>query len=81
MVRSRWWKENICHKKEIKKYLDLEKWCFSELEKKEVRHILYRYKDTISLRDEICTCPDIEVEIDITDKSPFLIRPYHPRGR
>ena len=37
----------------------------------------YKYKDIFSLRDEIGTCPNIEVEIDITDKSPFFIRPYH----
>ena len=30
-----------------------------------------------SLRDEIGTCPNIEVEIEVTDKSPFFIRPYH----
>ena len=35
--------------------------------------ILYRYKDTFSLKDEIGTCPNIEVEIDVTDKSPFLL--------
>ena len=28
-----------------------------------------------SLRDEIGTCPNIEVEIDVTDKSPFFIIP------
>ena len=28
-------------------------------------------------RDEIGTCLDIEVEIDVTDISPFFIRPYH----
>ena len=39
--------------------------------------MLYKYKDAFSLRDEIGTCPDIEVEIDVTDKSPFFIRPYH----
>ena len=39
--------------------------------------MLYMYKDGFSLRDEIGTCPNIEVEIDITDKSPFFIRPYH----
>ena len=37
----------------------------------------YRYKEAFSLRDEIGTCPNIEVEIDVTDKSPFFIRPYH----
>ena len=39
--------------------------------------ILYKYREAFSLRDEIGTCPNIEVEMDITDKSPFFIRPYH----
>ena len=32
-----------------------------------------------SLRDETGTCPNIEVEIEVTDKSPFFIRLYHVR--
>ena len=36
-------------------------------------NMLYKYKDVFSLRDEIGTCPNIEVEIDVTDKSPFLL--------
>ena len=39
--------------------------------------MLYKYREVFSLRDEIGTCPNIEVEIDVTDKSPFFIRPYH----
>ena len=39
--------------------------------------MLYKYKEVFSLRDEIGTCPDIELEIDVMDKSPFLIRPFH----
>ena len=39
--------------------------------------MLYKQKDASSLRDELDTCPNIEVEIDFTDKSPFFIRPYH----
>ena len=35
--------------------------------------MVYKYRDTFFLRDEIGTCPVIEVEIDITDKSPFLL--------
>ena len=38
---------------------------------------MYKYKEAFSLRDEICTCPNIEVEIDVMDKFPFFIRPYH----
>ena len=39
--------------------------------------MLYKYKEAFSLRDEIGTCPNIEVEIDVTDKSSSFIRPYH----
>ena len=49
------------------------------MEKMEVREMLYEYKDAFSLRDEIGTCPNIEVEIDVTDKTPFFIRPYHAK--
>ena len=39
--------------------------------------MFYKYKEAFSLQDEIGTCPNIEVEIDVMDKSPFSIRPYH----
>ena len=39
--------------------------------------MLYRYKDAFSLRDEIGTCLNIKVEIDVTDKSLFFIRLCH----
>ena len=55
------------------KYIDLEKSCLTEKEKKEVMKMLYKYKEAFSLRDEIGTCPNIEVEIDVTDKSPFFL--------
>ena len=42
-----------------------------------VMDMLYKYKEAFSLRVEIGTCPNIEVEIEVTDKSPFFIRPYH----
>ena len=35
--------------------------------------MLYKYKDAFSLRDEIGTSPNIEVKIDVMDKSPFLL--------
>ena len=39
--------------------------------------MLYKYKEAFSLREEIGTCPSIEVGIDVTDRSPFFIRQYH----
>ena len=37
----------------------------------------YVVKYAFHLRNEIGTCPNIEVEMDVTDRSPFFIRPYH----
>ena len=39
--------------------------------------MLYKCEAVFSLRDEIGKCPKIENEIDVTDRSSFLIRPYH----
>ena len=61
------------------KYINLENSCLTKLEKKEVRNLIFEYKDAFSLRDEIGKCPNIKVEIDVTDKSPFFIRPFHAR--
>ena len=61
----------------LEKYIDLEKLCLTDKDKKELMDMLYKYKEAFSLRDEIGTCPNIEVEIDVMDKSPFFIRPYH----
>ena len=51
--------------------------CLDKTERKWVMEILYEYKHVFSLRDEIRTCPNIEVNIEVTDNSPFFIRPYH----
>ena len=61
----------------LDKYIDLENSCLTKEEKKEVMEILYKYREAFSLRDEIGMCPNIKVEIEVTDKSPFFIRPYH----
>ena len=64
-------------RKIIDKYVDLEQSCLSDSEKKKVMDMLYKYKDTFILKGEIGTSPNIEVEIDVTDKMPFFIRLYH----
>ena len=40
------------------------------MKKTQVMNMLYKYKGAFSLRDETGTCPNIEVEIDVTDKFP-----------
>ena len=63
----------------LEKYIDLNNTCLQEEKKEEVMDMLFKHKESFSLRDKIGTCPNIEVEINITDKSPFCIRPYHAR--
>ena len=56
----------------LDKYINLDNSCLHEEEKRKVIDMLFNYKEALSLRDKIVTCPNIEVEIDVTDKSPFL---------
>ena len=63
----------------LEKYINLNNSCLGKEEKIKVMDILYKYKEVFSLRDEIGMCPNIDIEIDVTDKSPFFIRPYHVR--
>ena len=61
----------------LDKYVNLENSCLTKIEKMQVRDLLYKYKDTFSLRDEIGLCPNVEIGIGVTEKSPFFIRPFH----
>ena len=72
-------RRNMMDREILEKYIDLETSCLNKEEKVKVMDMLYKYKEAFSLRDEIGTCPNIEVEIEVTDKSPFFIRPYHVR--
>ena len=63
----------------LEEYIYLDRSCLTDSEKTEVRDMIYKYKNVFSLRDEIGTCPNIEIDIDVMDKMPFFIRPYHVR--
>ena len=58
----------------LEKYINLD-----SSVKVQVRDMIYKYREVFSLRDEIGTCPNIEINIDVTDKTPFFIRPYQVR--
>ena len=70
-------RKNMPDREILETYIDVDKSCLTDIEKKQVIAMLYKYKDAFSVRDEIGTSPNTEVEIDVTDKSPFFIRPYH----
>ena len=63
----------------LEKYINLNNSCLNKEEKTKVMDMLYKYREAFNLRDEIGTCPNIKVEIDVIDKSPFFIRLYHVR--
>ena len=70
-------RRNMTDREILEKYIDLETSCLNKEERLKVMDMLY--KQAFSLRDKIGTCLNIEVEIEVTDKSPFFIRPYHMR--
>ena len=61
------------------KYINLDNMCLSREEKGDIMDMLYKYKKAFSLRDEVGTCPNIEVGIKVMDKSSFFIGLYHVR--
>ena len=63
----------------LEKYVNLNNSCLDKEEKTKVMDMLFKYREAFNLRDEIGTCLNTEVEIDVTDRSPFFIRPYHVR--
>ena len=57
----------------LEKYINLDNTCLTEKEKEDIMDMLYKYKEAFTLRDEIGTFQNIEVGIDVTDKSLFLL--------
>ena len=72
-------RKHMTNKEILDKYIDLKGSCLTKWEKQKLRDLIYDYKDAFSLRDEIGMCPNIKVEIDVMDKSPFFIRPFHTK--
>ena len=70
-------RRNMTDREILEKYIDLGTSCLNREEKLKSMDMLYKYKEAFSLRDEIGTCANKEVEIEVMDKSPFFIRTYH----
>ena len=60
----------------IEKFVDLTESDMTEEEKDEFIQILKDHRDAFSLRDEIGECPNIRIDIDVIDDSPFFVRPF-----
>ena len=64
-------RRNMTDEEILKKYVDLKNSKLTASQRRELENIMIKYKKAFSLRDEIGTCPKIEVELELKDKKPF----------
>ena len=56
----------------LEKYIDLSDSDLNSAEKRSLYKVLVKYKDAFSFRDEIGLCPNMEIELELNDETPFL---------
>ena len=67
---------NMTDEEILDKYIDLSNSDLTSNEKKTLMDIIKEHKQSFSLRDEIGQCPNIKIDIDVIDDSPFFVRPF-----
>ena len=60
----------------LRKYIDLSQSILNTSEKEELMQIILKHKSAFSLRDEIGECPNIKIDIDVIDESPFFCETF-----
>ena len=60
----------------LDKYIDLSNSDLTLDEKETLINTIKEHKEAFSLRDEIGQCPNIKIDIDVIDDSPFFVRPF-----
>ena len=60
----------------LDKYIDLTNSDLTPDEKGTLMKLIKDHKQAFNLRDEIGKCPDIKIDIDVIDESPFFVRPF-----
>ena len=72
-------RRNMTDKEILQMKLNLKDSTLNEKEKEEFLTNVEQFTDVFSLRDEIGTCPFIEVHLKLKDETPFFVRPYPMR--
>ena len=72
-------RRNMTDKEILRMKLNLKDSVLDEKEKEEFLMKVEQFTDVFSLRDEIGTCPFIEVHLKLKDGTPFFVRPYQMR--
>ena len=69
-------KRNMTDTEILRMKLNLKDSVLDEKGKEEFLTNIEQFTDIFSLRDEIGTCPFIEVHLKLRNKTPFFVRPY-----
>ena len=72
-------RRNMTDKEILQMKYNLKDSILNEKEKEDFLMKVEQFTDVFSLRDEIDTCPFIEVHLKLKDKTPFFVRPYPMR--
>ena len=72
-------RRNMTDKEILRMKLNLKDSILNEKEKEEFLMKVEQFTDVFSLRDEIGSCPFIEVHLKLKDETPFFVRPYPMR--
>ena len=72
-------RRNMTDKEILQMKLNLKDSILDEKGKEEFLEKVEQFTDVFSLRDEIGTCPFIEVHLKLTDETPFFVRPHPMR--
>ena len=72
-------RRNMTDKEILRMKLNLKDSVLDEKGKEEFLEKVEQFTDVFSLRDEIGTCPFIEVHLKLKDETPFFVRPYPMR--
>ena len=69
-------RRNMTDEEILYEFIDLSKSDMTNEEKQEPMDIILDHRDAFSLRDEIGECPNIRIDINVIDESPFFVRPF-----
>ena len=69
-------RRHMTDKELLESTIDLSEACITEKQKQALYKILLKYREAFSLRDAFGLCPNMEVKLELKDKTPFYIRSF-----
>ena len=69
-------RRNMTDEQILRKLINLDESCLNSKQKEDFMQTIIKYREAFSLRDEIGLCPHMQVELELSDTTPFFIRPF-----